>query len=46
MDNYYQRRGITLRDARNLCLVLGLKPCRWSHLRTVLAMLEVMKMKY
>jgi hypothetical protein len=45
-SNFYQRHGITIRDARNTCHVLGFKPCRWSELRLVLEMICVNKMKY
>ncbi len=45
-SNYYERRDITIRDARNLCHVLGLKPCYWNNLRLALELLDVMLMKF
>ncbi|HWB62132.1 MAG TPA: hypothetical protein VG603_01385 [Chitinophagales bacterium] len=45
-DNYYQRRGITIAEARNLCHELGLVPCYWNNLRLAIQLLEVMKLKY
>lgn len=42
-DNFYERHGVTTRDAINLCSVLCLKPSR--HLMFAANLLVVMKMK-
>lgn len=43
-DNFYARHGITIRDARNLCNVLGIKASR--HLMFAANLLVVMNMRY
>lgn len=45
-DNYYARRGISLMDVRAVCMQLGLKPCYYSHLKTAIGILEVMRTKF
>lgn len=43
-ENFYQRHGVTIRDARNLCIVLGLKPS--TNIIFAADLLVVMGMKY
>jgi len=43
-NDFYNRHGVTIRDARNLCSVLGLKPSRF--LVQAADLLVTMKMKW
>ena len=45
-DNYYHRQNITIRDARNLCTVLGWKACYWDKFQLAVRLLEILKMSY
>lgn len=42
-DNYYHRRGITIKACKRVCKQLGLNPCVWSHLSTAF---EILKTKH
>lgn len=42
-DNYYHKRGITIRACKRVCNELGLNPANWSHLS---AAFEILKTKY
>lgn len=46
-DNYYHRKGITLKMAIAFCInELGLNPNRWNNLEAARDMLEINKMFY